>query len=65
MPGEERRQRRGGGDDPTWSPDSEVTRAYPDQKRGGSKVMLETESGWKELPLVPPGSGFGRFTWKP
>lgn len=59
------RRKAGRGDDPTWSPESEVTRAYPDQERGGPKVVLETEAGWKELPLVPPGSGFGRFTWKP
>ncbi len=59
------RRKAGPGDDPTWSPDGFVTRAFPDPERGGPKVMIETESGWRELPIVPPGSGFGRFTWKP
>ncbi len=60
------RRKSGGGDDPTWSPDGFVTRAFPDQERGGPKIMIETASGSKELPLVPPRTGgFGRFTWKP
>jgi dipeptidyl aminopeptidase/acylaminoacyl peptidase len=59
------RRNAGRGDDPTFSPDNFVTRAFPDQERGGPKIMIETKAGWKELPLVPPGSGFGRFCWKP
>ena len=39
------RRKVGRGDDPTWSPDGFVTRAFPDPKRGGPKVMIETESG--------------------
>ena len=62
------RRKSGRGDDPTWSPDGFVTRAFPDQKRGGPKIMIETatEPNFepRELPLVPPGSAFGRFTWK-
>lgn len=61
----EGRRRSGRGDDPTWSPDGFVTRAFPDPERGGPRIMIETESGSRELPLVPPGAGFGRFTWKP
>jgi len=35
------------------SPDGFVTRAFPDPQRVGHKIMIETESGEKELPLVP------------
>ncbi len=59
------RRKVGRGDDPTWSPDGFVTRAFPDQKRGGPKVMIETESGEKELPIVPGRRNWGRFTWLP
>ncbi|MFT4551322.1 MAG: hypothetical protein ACI9MB_005303, partial [Verrucomicrobiales bacterium] len=59
------RRKFGRGDDPTWSPDGFVTRAFPDQKRGGPKVMIETESGEKELPIVPSRRNWGRFTWLP
>jgi len=59
------RRKVGRGDDPAWSPDGFVTRAFPDPGRGGPKIMIETESGEKELPLVPPGRGWGRFTWLP
>ena len=62
--GKSRRQ-VGRGDDPTWSPDGFVTRAFPDPKRGAPKVMIETESGEKELPIVPPGRNWGRFAWLP
>lgn len=55
----------GRGDDPTWSPDGFVTRAFPDRDRGGPKVMIETESGDKELPIVPHHRNWGRFTWVP
>lgn len=55
----------GRGDDPTWSPNGFVTRAYPDQKRGGPKIMIETNTEPKELPLVPPRRQFGRFAWIP
>ena len=59
------RRKAGRGDDPTWSPDGFVTRAFPDQERGGPKVMIETESGEKELPIVPRRRSWGRFTWLP
>jgi TolB protein len=59
------RRKIGRGDDPTWSPDGFVTRAFPDPQRGGPKVMVETESGEKELPIVPRGRDWGRFTWVP
>lgn len=60
-----RRRKIGRGDDPTWSPDGFVTRAFPDPKRGGPKVMIETKSGEKELPVVPRRRSWGRFTWLP
>ena len=59
------RRKVGRGDDPTWSPDGFVTRAFPDPKRGGPKVMIETGSGEKELPIVPPRRNWGRFAWLP
>jgi hypothetical protein len=40
-----------------------VTRAFPDPKRGGPKVMIDTGAGEKELPIVPPKKNWGRFTW--
>ncbi len=56
----------GRGDDPTWSPDGCVTRAFPDPKKGGPKIMIETKSGWQDLPIVPPKTrGYGRFAWIP
>ena len=59
------RRKFGRGDDPTWSPDGYVTRAFPDPKKGGPKVMVVTESGEKELPIVPHKKNWGRFTWVP
>ncbi len=59
------RRKVGRGDDPTWSPDGFVTRAFPDPERGGPKVMIETESGEKELPIVPRRRNWGRFSWLP
>ncbi len=60
------KRKAGRGDDPTWSPDGFVTRAFPDPKKGGPKIMAETKSGWKELPIVPPKTPrYGRFAWKP
>ncbi len=59
------RRKVGRGDDPTWSPDGFVTRAFPDRDRGGPKIMIEIESGEKEMPIVPPQKNWGRFTWKP
>ena len=59
------RRKVGRGDDPTWSPDGFVTRAFPDSDRGGPKIMIETESGEKELPIVPRKSTWGRFAWIP
>ncbi len=59
------RRKFGKGDDPTWSPDGYVTRAFPDPKRGGPKIIVDTESGEKELPIVPHKKNWGRFTWLP
>ncbi len=59
------RRKFGRGDDPTWSPDGFVTRAFPDSKRGGPNVVIETESGEKELSIVPARRNWGRFTWLP
>ena len=36
------RRKVGRGDDPTWSPNSFVTRAFPDPKRGSPIVIVET-----------------------
>jgi len=60
-----KRRKVGRGDDPTWAPDGFVTRAFPDPQRGGPKIMIEIESGQKELPIVPRGRDWGRFTWVP
>jgi len=60
-----KRRKVGRGDDPTWSPDGYVTRAFPDPERGGPKIMIETNSGEKELPIVPRKRNWGRFTWLP
>lgn len=59
------RRKVGRGDDPTWSPDGFVTRAFSDPQRGGPKIMIETESGEKQLPIVPRKRNWGRFTWLP
>lgn len=59
------RSQVGRGDDPTWSPDGFVTRAFPDPQRGGPVVMLQTARGEKMLPIVPPGRNWGRFCWIP
>ena len=61
----QKRRKVGRGDDPTWSPDGYVTRAFPDRERGGPKIMIETSSGEKELPIVPRKRNWGRFTWLP
>ena len=53
------RRKIGRGDDPTWSPDGFVTRAFPDPRRSAPKVMIETESGEKELSIVPSRKGWG------
>ena len=60
------KRKAGRGDDPTWSPDGFVTRAFPDSTKGGPKIMVETKSGWEELPIVPPQTPrYGRFAWIP
>jgi len=59
------RRKVGRGDDPTWSPDGFVSRAFPDPQRGGPKIMIEIEHGEKELPIVPRKKNWGRFTWLP
>ena len=61
----QKRRKVGRGDDPTWSPDGYVTRAFPDRERGGPKIMIETSSGEKELPIVPHKRNWGRFAWLP
>jgi len=60
-----RKRKAGRGDDPTWSPDGFVTRSFPDPKRGGPKIMVEKGEGWRELPIVPPRTNYGRFAWVP
>ena len=59
------RRKAGRGDDPTWSPDGFVTRAFPDPRRGGPIVRVESATGDKALPIVPPRRNWGRFTWLP
>lgn len=59
------RRKVGRGDDPTWSPDGFVSRAFPDPSRGGPLVMVESATGDKPLPIVPPRRNWGRFTWMP
>lgn len=59
------RRKVGRGDDPTWSPDGFVTRAFPDPERGGPTVMVETEFGEKACAIVPPKKTWGRFSWVP
>ena len=59
------RRKVGRGDDPTWSPDGFVTRAFPDRERGGPRVMIETKFGEEELEVVPRNKNWGRFTWLP
>ena len=61
----QQRRRIGKGDDPTWSPDGLVTRAFPDPKYNGPSIVLEKKSGPLRLPIVPPGKNWGRFTWVP
>ena len=60
------KRKAGHGDNPNWSPDGFVTRAFPDPKRGGANIMIERKDGWKELPILPAKtSRYGRFAWKP
>jgi Tol biopolymer transport system component len=59
------KRKAGRGDDPTWFHDGWVTRSLPDPKKVGPKIMLETKNGWKELPIVPPKTHYGRFAWRP
>lgn len=60
------KRKAGRGDDPNWSPDGFVTRSFPDPKRGGANVMIEGTNNWRELLILPKGTGrYGRFTWKP
>ncbi|GAB5406430.1 MAG: hypothetical protein Aurels2KO_46610 [Aureliella sp.] len=59
------RRKIGRGDDPTWSPDGFVTRAFPDPQKGGPRIMIETGPGEKDLPVVPASRNWGRFTWVP
>ena len=68
------KRKAGRGDDPNWSPNGFVTRSFPDPKKGGANVMIESKikrkkggkNGWRELPIVPSKTTrYGRFTWKP
>ncbi len=60
------KRKAGRGDDPTWSPDGFVTRAFPDPQKGGPKIMIETKLGWEALPIVPfKIPRYGRFAWIP
>jgi len=59
------KRKAGRGDDPTWSPDGFVTRSFPDPQKGGPKIMIEGKSEWKELPILPARTRYGRFAWKP
>ncbi len=59
------KRKAGRGDDPTWSPDGFVTRSFPDPQKGGPKIMIETKLGWRDLPIVPARTRYGRFAWKP
>ncbi len=64
---------QGQGDDPVWSPDNRLARAYPSPQEGwttpGPLIMLQqTPHGttWAKLPILPPNTrGWGRFGWKP
>lgn len=60
------KRKAGRGDDPNWSPDGFVTRSFPDPKKGGANVMIDSKDNWRELPILPSGTRrYGRFTWKP
>jgi len=59
------KRKAGRGDDPTWSPDGFVTRAFPDPQKGGPKITVETNRGWEDLPIVPAKTRYGRFAWVP
>jgi TolB protein len=60
------KRKMGRGDDPTWSPDGFVTRAFPDPKRGGPRIMIDSKAGWADLSILPSKTPrYGRFTWKP
>ena len=64
---------QGQGDDPVWSPDNRLSRAYPSPQPGwtvpGPLIMMQTTphgQSWKRLPILPPNTrGWGRFAWKP
>lgn len=63
------RHEAGKGDDPIWSPDGRVSRAYPDPAKGGPTVQIQSAPGadtWQELPILPFGTkNWGRFSWAP
>jgi TolB protein len=60
------KRKMGWGDDPTWSPDGFVTRAFPDPKRGGPRIMIDSQAGWADLSIIPEKTPrYGRFAWKP
>jgi hypothetical protein len=63
---------QGRGDDPIWSPNSQLSRAYPSPQPGwtvpGPLIMMQDTphgSTWETLPILPPNTrGWGRFCWQ-
>ena len=61
------RRYAGRGDDPAWSPDNRLSRAYPDPSDQGPIVIIETApypdgTNWEELRVIRiprPGDGGG------
>lgn len=57
---------------PAWSPDGKwiahwegVEMGHMSKFTGVPKIVIETKSGEKELPIVPSRRNWGRFTWLP
>merc|ERR1712079_729228 len=65
-----KRRKAGHGDDPAWSPDNRLSRAFAG--RQGPTIAIERQpepsDQWTELtilPRSPPTRSFGRFSWHP
>jgi len=60
------RRKTGHGDDPQWTPDGQVCRAFGDPSIGKIRVLCEEADGtWEDLPLLPDRTtGWGGFNWK-
>ena len=65
------RRYAGRGDDPAWSPDNRLSRAYPDPSDQGPIVIIETApypdgTNWEELRVIPHPKtrGWGRMAWR-